>query len=148
MPPAAAPAAEGRQVAQVVEPPAGVEELLVVAPLDPRGVGAIEQAAGEAGAQPRRRAPGEPVRDQPARQDREGREHLPPYHRTPEAGMGAAHQDSEYIQHSSNAGSDGFIHMSGTLMMQFHLEIVIYIFIIIYADVNIMFIYKCEFNIT
>jgi hypothetical protein len=30
-----------------------------------------------------------------------------------EAGMGAAIRDSEYIQHSSNAGSDGFIHMSG-----------------------------------
>ena len=31
-----------------------------------------------------------------------------------EAGMGAAIRDSEYIQHSSNAGSDGFIHMSGS----------------------------------
>ena len=67
-------AAQGRQVAQVVEPLAVVEELLVVAALDAGRVGPIEQAAGEAGAQPRRPRPDEAVREQPARQDREGRE--------------------------------------------------------------------------
>ena len=72
--------AEGREIAEVVESAAGVDQLLVVAPLDPRGVGLVEHAAGEAGAQPGRRASGEPVRDQAARQDREGREQLPAHH--------------------------------------------------------------------
>ncbi len=72
--------AQARHVGQVVEPPARVEQLLVIAALDPLEVDPVQEIALEAVAQPRRTIPGEPVRHQPASQDHKCGDQLPAHH--------------------------------------------------------------------